>query len=518
MREATKTHLRVIEKDGPEAEAAAATTALEAIENAENPLEAFLRLQAWLSGPKAMSAQAHSVEEDLLVGGFEVLRQLLQQYIDSRGIGDVGKAVIKEVGPGRSVRMADKRERGCDYTSVFGTVRVTRVGYGALGERGVHPLDEQLNLPKRKYSHVLQKRGARAVARGPYEEAVQTIDETTAAHVPKRQLEEIAEESACDFDDFYENRSTQARPPEESGPILVGGVDCKGVPRRRTEEEKAEARNPRPGQGEEKRKKKMATVASVHTQQPYVRTAQEVVARLMDLDPPKPSRARPRPEDRRLWASVTKSKDDVINDMAAEMDRRDPEREKVVVCLTDGERALQKRAIAHIRRLFPAMFLILDIIHALEYLWKASHAFHPAGGEEARLWVRQRLLRILHGEVSSVAAGIRQSATKNKLTGKKRKAVDKACNYFLCNKDRMRYDEYLARGLPIASGNVEGACGHLVKDRMERTGAIWWPEGAEPVLKLRAVEKSGDFDNYWQYHLEQERRRNYPARWLAVVK
>ena len=134
------------------------------------------------------------------------------------------------------------------------------------------------------------------------------------------------------------------------------------------------------------------------------------------------------------------------------------------------------------------------------------------------MWVRQRLLKILHGEVSSVAAGIRQSATKNKLTGKKRKAVDKACNYFLRNKDRMRYDEYLALGLPIASGDVEGACGHLVKDRMERTGAIWWPEGAEPVLKLRAIEKSGDFDDYWQYHLEQEQRRNYPARWLAVVK
>jgi len=153
----------------------------------------------------------------------------------------------------------------------------------------------------------------------------------------------------------------------------------------------------------------------------------------------------------------------------------------------------------------------------LEYLWSAAYSFHQEGSEEARLWVRTRLLRILKGEVSSVVSGIRQSASKKDLNGAKRKAVDKACNYMLRNKQRMRYNVYLAKGLPIASGNVEGACGHLVKDRMELTGASWNLEGAEPVLKLRAIAKSGDLDEYWTFHVKKEHSRNYPEKWRTVL-
>lgn len=183
------------------------------------------------------------------------------------------------------------------------------------------------------------------------------------------------------------------------------------------------------------------------------------------------------------------------------------------------ERALHKRAIAYLKKEFPALILVLDIIHVLGYLWKAAYAFHAEGSEEARLWVRERLLAILQGRVSSVVAGIRQSATKQGIRGKKRKALDKACNYFLNNKDRMQYDEYLAKGLPIASGAVEGACGHLVKDRMELTGALWDVEqdGAEAVLKIRALDKSGDFDEYWDFHMESEHERLYGEEWRVAA-
>jgi hypothetical protein len=187
------------------------------------------------------------------------------------------------------------------------------------------------------------------------------------------------------------------------------------------------------------------------------------------------------------------------------------------VCLTDGERALQLRALRQIRAVFPALLVILDIIHVLGYLWEAAYSFHAEGTEQARLWVRERLLLILKGKVSAVAAGMRQSATKQALTGAKRKTVDKACNYLLKNKAFMRYHEYLAAGLPIASGNVEGACGHLVRDRMERTGAIWTEQGAEAVLQLRALEKSGDFDEYWAYHLERERQWNYAEQYQLAA-
>ena len=239
----------------------------------------------------------------------------------------------------------------------------------------------------------------------------------------------------------------------------------------------------------------------------------------MDPDAPRADKARPRPEARRLWASLKQGKDGVVEQVAEEMQHRDPGGEKTAVCVMDGEQALKTRAVKYLQRAFPALILVLDVIHVVEYLWKAAYAFHEPESEDARLWVRQRLLRLLNGEVSLVARGMRQSATKQGLSPKERDPVDVACRYFLKNKDRMRYHEYLAKGLPIASGAAEGACGHLVKDRMEITGATWNvdEDGAEAVLRIRSVDKSGDWEEYWKFHMEQERKRLYGQQWEAVA-
>lgn len=165
----------------------------------------------------------------------------------------------------------------------------------------------------------------------------------------------------------------------------------------------------------------------------------------------------------------------------------------------------------------PGIVLILDLLHALEYLWKAAYAFHAEGSGEATEWVRKRALMILKGEVSQVVKGMRGSATKRHLTGAKRKAVDSAAGYLYRNRDRMHYDIYLALGLPIASGAVEGACKNLVKDRMERSGMRWQIPGAEAVLKLRATKLSGDMDEYWRFHIRKEQERLYGRRtWRAL--
>lgn len=265
----------------------------------------------------------------------------------------------------------------------------------------------------------------------------------------------------------------------------------------------------------------MATVASVHTTEPHPRSAKQVAAALMDDGAPKAAaKTKPSPEYRRLCASVLKSKDDVIKEVAEEMQRRDQSHNKTAVCLMDGERALKKRAVKHLQSVFTDLILILYILHVLSYLWKAAHVFHEEGSEDARLWVRERLLNILNVKVSPVVAGMRQSATKRQLTDEEREPVDIACDYFLRNKDRMRYDEYLHLGLPIASGTAEGACGHLVKDRMELTGASWDveadPNRADAVLELRALDKSGDLKAYWDFHMMKAKERNYEVRWKAA--
>jgi hypothetical protein len=497
---------------------AALENTLAEVRLAESATEAFANLRWWTRSSAAQELEAYDVEQTIAVAGAEVWRRLLEESLAARGLGDVGEAVIIDNSEAGEERLGYRREHTRVYMSQFGPVDVRRLGYGAPGASSVHPLDAELNLPRRRYSYPLQERAARLSARGPFDEAVDEIAKTTVAKLAKRQLEEVVSEAAVDFEAFYKEESSGAPSPRATGPILVVGVDCKGVPRRRTAEEKAEPPKKHLDTGEKRQKKKMATVASVHTTQPHVRTPEEVTAALMDDGAPGAGKERkPKPEHRRLWASVRQSKDEVVAEVAAEMQRRDPFQRKTAVCLMDGENALRRRAVIHLQSVFPALILVLDILHVLSYLWKAAHCFHEEGSEDARLWVRARLLSILRGNASSVAAGMRQSATKRRLSDAARGPVDIACNYFLSNTNRMKYREYLAQGLPIASGAVEGACGHLVKDRTGLTGALWDVEAdrVDAVLKLRALDKSGDLDRYWGFHMRKEKERRYPD-WRAV--
>ena len=147
-----------------------------------------------------------------------------------------------------------------------------------------------------------------------------------------------------------------------------------------------------------------------------------------------------------------------------------------------------------------AVTTTVDFIHVLEYVWKAAYCFHGSGTQEAEQWVAERALRILHGKSSDVAAGMRRSATLQGLSRKDRAGVDACADYLLKYRDYLRYDDNLRRGLPIATGVIEGACRHLVNDRMEITGARWGLAGAEAILKLRSLRSSGDLDEYWEFH------------------
>ncbi len=147
------------------------------------------------------------------------------------------------------------------------------------------------------------------------------------------------------------------------------------------------------------------------------------------------------------------------------------------------------------------------------YLWKAAHAFFSSGSQESEEWVAERLLKLLSGQASSVAGGIRRSATLRELSDTQRQPVDKCADYLLKYKDFLHYDKYLAQGLPICSGVIEGTCRHLINDRMDRTGARWSLKGAEAVLKLRSLYASGDLDDYWTFHERQEQQRNHSSRY-----
>jgi len=196
------------------------------------------------------------------------------------------------------------------------------------------------------------------------------------------------------------------------------------------------------------------------------------------------------------------------------MARRDPKRQKTHVALTDGARSRQ----GSVEKILPGATLILDLRHLMQYLWTAAYAFHPEGSAEAIEWVQERALRVLRGEVSQVVKGLRQSVTKRRLRGPKQKTLLRVAAYLYANRSCMRYDEYLKAGLPIASGAVEGACRNLIKDRMERSGMRWTLAEAEAMIRLRATYVSGDFEDYWPFHVRQDQARIHPAgRWKAVV-
>ena len=152
----------------------------------------------------------------------------------------------------------------------------------------------------------------------------------------------------------------------------------------------------------------------------------------------------------------------------------------------------------------------------MEKVWKAAPIFHPEGSPDAEVDARLMCLRILEGNVSQVIKGLHQTVTKRKLFGAKRKTLLQVADYFHRNADRMRYDEYLAQGFPIATGSVEGACQNLIKDRMERSGMRWTRSMAEAIVKLRASYLSDDFDTYWNFHVIQDQQRLYPqGRWAV---
>jgi hypothetical protein len=503
------------------------STAPEATVNFSTARFAHHQLETWLCSPAAKQLPADQVEEETNCRGREITRLLLEAHFRERGTGDVGPAV-RRVSPTATAPTAatpaaaggvsptplltDKRRHRRMLKTIVGRITIERTAYGAPGQDSMHPLDAQAELPDGSFSYPLQQRLVRAAVQGPYDEAVANVELATGLVVAKGSCEQLVQAAASDFEAFYQQRT--APPPTHTGSILAAGVDGKGVPMIKPEET---LRKLRLGKGEKRNKKRMATVATVRTHEPWVRTPEDVVASLFDDVPaPRPLRIR-RQEHKRVWASLTRSKDAVIAEVAAEMKHCDPEGTKVHVAVTDGERALQQRVEPAIRAVLGSVILILDFMHVLEKIWKAAHCFYAEGSDEAEQWVRVQALRLLQGQVAVVLAELRARGQAKGLKKTQRETLAKIGAYLERNQERMHYDAYLRQGLPIASGSVEGACRHLVKDRLERAGMRWSLAGAEALIQMRAVYLSDDFTEYWEYHQQQDQLRAYPPGSWEVV-
>lgn len=199
--------------------------------------------------------------------------------------------------------------------------------------------------------------------------------------------------------------------------------------------------------------------------------------------------------------------------MFDQAEARDPDHRRTWVVLVDGARHQLDLIRAEAARRGVTLTIVVDIIHVLEYLWGAAWSLHESGDPAAEAWVAGHARTILAGRSGEAAAAIGAQARAARLRGSRRKGTTAAIGYLTAKAAFLRYDIALTAGYPIATGIIEGACRHLVKDRLDITGARWGLAGAEAVLKLRALRSNGDFAAYWAWHEQQEYARNHQARY-----
>jgi hypothetical protein len=314
-------------------------------------------------------------------------------------------------------------------------------------------------------------------------------------------------------------RDLQGSPPAaEEGAIVVVTADCKGIVIR-GQGTKAVCGGQRPA-GQRANQKRMATVGAVYTVDPHVRTPEDVVAALF-RDAPVPPAARPEPRHKRVWASLPEegpepksSIEVVFTWLWWEFAQRNPRLQRPTVCLCDGQEALWQACTDSV--LDPNRVEILDLLHVTPRLWQAAKLLYGEKGLEVVPFVRQRVAQVLAGKAAAVVRGLRRLAARRGLAGGKKQALGRICRYLHRNRHRMRYDEYLRRGYPIASWVIEGACRHLIKDRMERAGMHWTFAGAQAMLDLRSMWIGGAWEAFQQERIVQETERLYPHRHLVA--
>lgn len=470
-------------------------------------------LVGFLRADQAGSLTHEELEVRLATAGRDLTRQLLQDHLDLRAAREVRVGALIDADGFAHNAVEPGHHRPLE--TVFGEVTVTRLAYRAKGAANLHLADALLNLPPQRHSHGLRELCAIEATRGSYEEARSAIGRQCGVTLGKRQVEQLVRRAAVDVIAFYQG---SLRPVAAVTDPLVISADGKGIVMRpdalRPATRKAAAAathklKTRLSKGEKRDRKRMAELAVVYDIAPVARTPADIFARREQAP-----RA-PAPVARAKWltASVVDNARSVIAAAFDEAQRRDPRHLRPWVALVDG--AVHQidviRAEAKARGV--TVHVLCDFVHVLEYLWSAAWAFFDEGDPAAEAWVAAKAISVLEGNAGIVAAAIRRKATTLRLDKQRRTRADDCAAYLKRKKPYLDYPTALTAGWPIATGVIEGACRHIVRDRFDITGARWSLEGAEAMLKLRAVRTNGDWTAYWQYHLAQEKKRVHNSRY-----
>jgi hypothetical protein len=509
-----------VEQYGLDALAASA----EAVVPGLGPLAAGL---AGLAGLACRAVTLDAMEGLVVEQGRKLLLGLVQLALDAQAGREV--RLPRVTGEDGVPRARAERGHARPVVTRLGEVVVRRIGYrsGVKGAGSLFPRDAVLNLPPCGYSWGLQQLAEMFCRSGSYAQAHEFVLAATGVSVGKRQLEQIIAAAAADAERFYQDRlRDQAAAVPAAGeqgqglPPLAISADGKGVAMRpearrcraKAPEQRVRTFGKRTGTGEKKGHKRMAETGCVFDVIPpeQPRTPEQVMG-------PGPGRStdRPRAENRWYACDITAGRDVTIGKIFDQADRRDPDHARTWIALIDGDN--------HQLGLFQAaaaargitLAIVIDFIHVLEYLWKAAWCFHAPRDPAAEDWVIAQALDILHGRAAEVIARIARLAADHPPSpgSEHAKNIRKTLSYLQNKQPYMDYPAALAAGWPIATGVIEGACRHLVQDRMGITGARWSLHGAQAMLWLRAINASGDTSAYWDYHITQEHQRNHLSRY-----
>ena len=455
-------------------------------------------------------------ERGLLGGLLCTGKRVVDQFLIAQGNGDLGETVAhpdhssdgQTTKPRKIYRSPDVAARF--LRTVFGehefSAYVYREGEDRRSPIVRRPVDERLGISGDRYSPLLQEYTMLFCCEQAFHGAVDAFERVFRHRLSADTLEKISHRMGAAADEFLQNRAAPAK--SEEGSILVLTADGKGVPLVKSDAQRLRAfdeKAVRPGN------RRMSTVCSVYSVDAHDRTAEDVVAGLFREDKldPELTPDRPVPQHKRLMAKLPGVIEDLGDEMvrgsilalswaAREVQQR-RKKKQLLVRLMDGQHSLWSDADACLSD-SDNVIDILDIVHVSGYVGKAAKVL-VEGKAAQEQFIRDRLLRILKGDVHGVVRGLRRMATLQKLSKEKRADVDTTCGYFTAHADRMKYDEYLTAGLPIATGVIEGACRHLVKDRLERTGMRWSACGAQAMLNLRCLKASDAWDDFQKQFL-----------------
>lgn len=429
--------------------------------------------------------------------------KLMQLFFDMRSQAVPRKETVNQKGD----RLPYHSEKSRGYYSIFGELEINRPYFYGKGVGSYSPLDAELGLGEDSYSDLLRELHDELGVYIPFGQEVTIIERLLEIGLSKRCIQQLIGSDAVDAAAYYEQKPPP--PAAEEGAILVAQADGKGVPIIKASANKDKVRLKR---GEARSKKKAVTATALYTIQPAPRTVDEVVRSLLEGKSEKTTITRSKPQHKQLWGTLA-GKPAALDRLQGEVDKRMGDHIQHRVMLCDGDKSLQ----AHLCQRFPDFTLILDFIHAYEYLWQVASALYGQDSPDRQAWVLEHTRILLNGQASSLATRFRQLAQEKGRTASQRKILQKVANYYENNQAYMDYATYLQHGWPIASGVIEGVCRHFVKDRMELSGMRWSIDGAENLLHLRAVAENNDWDDYHRFRKQQRQRRLYQSDWPEEI-